>query len=559
MPNRYSQPQVVQHERVYAGMPLEEMEKANAYRQLDYNTLLENQHTTSDYLGQIQGVGNWAASQLEQRKKQDAEFVKQFDGVDLTLPQYKNALSERSRSIQNDGTLNKIQSDTKRIQEYQANKDKLISEGGFGYAPENVWAKERAIQNYSETGDLGGFDSTVEKGVDVDEEGRKLYSMIKESGGDILKAMQNDDGTGFEVGSSSKGVSLSTLNNHTNRMLGHFMNSPAGRQLQRRYLMTAEANGMEPSNKDFKEYTRMYLSDIAGGYAHGTSSTTYKQDNERNDRSAKKKEEDEAAQVTFGGAATNINYGEFVNKDDENKSLFKEDGTVNKGLFDANGNIIPANDKNPDASGGMTSKKIKQFQSVLDVINQDRDKKLTPAAYADFLAQNNKYAPQLAAGSKKAREDMEDALVTSGAFNSAPIILPSGEVMSGEDALKSLGDENGSWYGADAALADKGAITVMSSKPSPLPNPTPTAAFGIPVMIKFANGKTSQVYMPVGYKEATNEGQQRLMNTVLESQIKMNPLGNNEGYYYHNGVPHYVRGVLDVDKQIKFTKIEEPK
>jgi hypothetical protein len=334
MPNQYSQPQVVNHQNTYTsqhvGLPLEQIEQALGARQNYYDQIESSGVQAKSYLGGIEGYGNWAQSRLEEKQKDLENFTSQYDNKDLTDKKISREFKQKINDISNDQEIHHIQQTGLLAKQYKSNLEEAKKSGS--YTPENIYAHEKALARYSQTGDFGGeFNPAIEKGVNINEEAEKYFKALHADSADYMRKIADGEGGSIAYNNSSGGISGNKIYGQAARMLHEFQSSAAGRQAMRRYQMESEQAGNSVSQQGADQYVAKILLNAGKGFEYSESKSglaTAMDKNQDLKRAKKAKEKEETSMQGFAAS-------EYKTAD--HSDLIDEQGNVKAtgGIFEA--------------------------------------------------------------------------------------------------------------------------------------------------------------------------------------------------------------------------------
>lgn len=314
MPNRFNTPiqgtPTQNYTSQYVGLPLEELEASLQQSQSRYDSVDALGVAKKSELAGMQAVGNWASKTLAGKKKELDDFTSQYDGKDLGSREVGSAFKQKISDLSEDPDINKIQSFNQKYKQFQANMEKMKETGD--YTPENVWQHQKSLSQYSENGDDSGFDSVIEKGVNIEQEAEKYYKSLHSSSAEAMRSIADGQGGSVYYDNKSGGISGGQIYNQANRMLGEFSKSAAGRQAMRRYQMESDQSGKQATQGGANQYLANVLLKAGQGMAYSDSSSGLSTAlNKKNDLGREKKKADKEDKT---GSYDKVPFGTYMSK-----------------------------------------------------------------------------------------------------------------------------------------------------------------------------------------------------------------------------------------------------
>jgi hypothetical protein len=438
MPNKYSRPIQDTPIDTYVGQPLEAMERALTVRQGYYDQIEGLGISAKTALGGIEGYGTYAQTKLQEKQKDLDEFTKQYANQDLTSPDIATAFKQKVSDLSSDPEIQNIQQVSSMVKQFKSNLQEARKDKDF--APENIYKHQKALQKYSETGEIDPtFDATIDKGVDVFDEASKYFKILHESGGDAVASIAAGDGTSVYYTNGSVGISSGKINEHAKNTFNEFLSSAAGRQLQRRYEMQAEQNGQKPTPQGAVQYVAQTFQGIGQGFAWNKSSSTLagamnkKADLGRKAKEDKEKKKQAMLSVPFAEFNSSLEQPEF-----DDKGKIKGEGGIwekfNQTL-ESTGSWKKAASSaidylTSDEQGVTTAAQAAKYAPMLDAMGEVNSKRVKAGQrpYTDkewFTSAQKKRMVSVDVNlDKKVQDSYENILVNNGAINNLRMIDP---------------------------------------------------------------------------------------------------------------------------------------
>jgi hypothetical protein len=263
--NRFNQAQQSEFMNTYVAPPLEMMHEVLKHKQQQYDYQKALGKAANDQLTGLSVYGEAATSHLTGVQGKFQSVLEELKGKDLLDPTNQKKLDEAINSISKDKDLATHVSANKKISEYMDNKGKLIAENGLVDA--NVYAYEKALQQYAKTGQVSGIlsQTNIPKGVDRFKELNKFYSMLKpdsSEGVSYLSGTSGDTHGNIAYETKTSGISRRKTSQTTEDILQLAAADPVGQELFREHEMYMDMQGKESTYEGKMQYLREQLMSV---------------------------------------------------------------------------------------------------------------------------------------------------------------------------------------------------------------------------------------------------------------------------------------------------------
>ena len=429
MPNMYNTPiqgtptnnYVSQH----TDLPLDTMERVLEARQGEYNATENLGIAERTRLGGIQAIGGWADGVLAGKEKELDDFTKGYDGKDLGSSEVSTAFKQKISDLSADKDLQNIQQFGAKYKEYQANSEAMRKSGD--YFVENDYQNSRALARYSQNGDSTGFDSVIDKGVNIQEEAQKYFTALGPDSYETMRSISDGQGGSVYYDNKTGGISSGKITGQAGRVFHEFESSQAGKQGVRRFLMEQGLDRDAMENPKVAQAAQQYLAKIllnaGAGYQQTTQSSglsaAFNTKQAKADKKKEKSDELSTTQISMGESPSNNKLPEF----DANDNIVGSGTSIdafNEGL--ANGmsptEAIKQGWRQFTGSGKyQTDADKKQYMPQMDAlahVNETRIKnKEKPFTQKEWLVTANKKVNHSvnAANDKKVQDMYQNMLV----------------------------------------------------------------------------------------------------------------------------------------------------
>lgn len=180
---------------------------------------------------------------LQQKSKEFQAIVDEANKGNIADPVAYQKIKSKIKSIANDSEFIQAQEHYLYNKEAMKNYSDIVKAGDYG--DEVTWDYMQSLKNYNANGGLRGGnnlgDNMFTKGVDINEDIKKYYSDIPESGHESLGKLGQ-----YYYENGWKGISEGTIKGAAYNAFETYWGSAGGNQLKKRYDMQVAQGALDP-------------------------------------------------------------------------------------------------------------------------------------------------------------------------------------------------------------------------------------------------------------------------------------------------------------------------